>query len=292
VRAELGANVVTTPADVPSNPGVANPDITFDLGRPDGRKVQIVALLVDNVRTAGAAFDRRYEELSTEADLIFYNGHAGLGSNVRALARKGDFRAGKYQIFFMNGCDTFAYVDGALAETRAALNHDDPTGTRYMEIVTNGMPAFFNEIAQDSMAIFHALLDREAPRTYEEIFGGIDSSQVVVVTGEEDNVFQPGGGGGWTGLDDSGTVARREAKRWQTSELATGRYRFAMTGDGDADLYVRIGSAPNTRRYDCRPYAHDSNEECSITLSSPAVVHVMVRGYAASSRFVLTGRSQ
>ncbi len=39
----------------------------------------------------------------------------------------------------MNGCDTFAYVDGALAQTRAALNPDDPNGTKYMEIVTNAM---------------------------------------------------------------------------------------------------------------------------------------------------------
>ena len=39
------------------------------------------------VAAAGAAFDRRYEELSTSADLIAYNGHAGLGQNVRALAQ-------------------------------------------------------------------------------------------------------------------------------------------------------------------------------------------------------------
>ncbi len=245
------------------------------------------------MRTAGAAFDRRYEELSTEADLIFYNGHAGLGSNVRALARKGDFRAGKYQIFFMNGCDTFAYVDGSLAETRAALNPDDPTGTKYMEIVTNGMPAFFSEIADDSLAIFRGLLSIDAPMPCEEIFEDVDAAQVVVVTGEEDNTFEPGGGGGggWEGLDESGTVARREERRTQTPELAAGQYRFAMTGDGDADLYVRIGTAPTTRTYACRPYESDTSEECVVTLSTPAVVHVMVRGYATRSSFALVGRA-
>jgi hypothetical protein len=293
VRAELGAGVVTTPANVPNDPGVSSPDVTFALTRADGRRVSVVTLLVDNVRTAGAAFDRRYEELSTEADLIFYNGHAGLGSNVRALARKGDFRARKYQIFFMNGCDTFAYVDDALAEARAALNPDDPTGTKYMEIVTNGMPAFFSEIADDSMAIFRGLLSVDAPMTYEEIFEGVDSSQVVVVTGEEDNTFEPGGGGGgWAGLNESGTVARREERRFQTPELAAGRYRLATTGDGDADLYVRIGAAPTTRTYSCRPYESDTSEECIVTLPHPSVVHVMVRGYAGSSRFELTGRAQ
>ena len=38
---------------------------------------------------AGAAFDTRYDELSTDADLIMYNGHAGLGANVRALVAQG-----------------------------------------------------------------------------------------------------------------------------------------------------------------------------------------------------------
>jgi hypothetical protein len=31
-----------------------------------------------------------------------------------------------------------------------------------------------------------------APKTYAEIFAGIDPRQIVVVTGEEDNEFQPG----------------------------------------------------------------------------------------------------
>lgn len=291
VRTTLGAGVVTTPTNVPVDPGVANPDVTFQVTRADGLRVTVVALLVDNVRTAGVTFDRRYEELSTEADLIFYNGHAGLGSNVRALARKGDFRAGKYQIFFMNGCDTFAYVDGSLAQTRAALNPDDPTGTKYMEIVTNAMPAFFSEIADDSLAIMRGLLSVDDPMTYEEIFGGIDRSQVVVVTGEEDNAFTPGPvDPGWSGLTDSGTVARSAERRWQIADLAAGRYRFTMTGTGDADLYVRVGAAPTTRTYDCRPYKSNSTEECSVTLSAPGTIHVMVRGYASSSRFDLVGR--
>jgi hypothetical protein len=144
------------------------------------------------------------------------------------------------------------------------------------------------------MAIFRGLMSYDAPMTYEEIFEDIDRAQVVVVTGEEDNVFEPGGGGGggWAGMNESGTVARREERRFQTPALPAGRYRFATTGTGDADLYVRIGSAPTTRTYTCRPYASNTTEECIITLANESVVHVMVRGYASSSRFELTGRTQ
>jgi hypothetical protein len=36
------------------------------------------------------------------------------------------------------------------------------------------------------------LLSYSAPKTYDQIFDNIDRSEVVLVTGEEDNVFQPG----------------------------------------------------------------------------------------------------
>jgi hypothetical protein len=72
-----------------------------------------------HVGEGGPVFEDRYNELSTDADVIVYNGHAGLGQNVRKLATMGRFKSGKYQIFYMNGCDTFAYVDGSLAEAQA-----------------------------------------------------------------------------------------------------------------------------------------------------------------------------
>ena len=50
-----------------------------------GRSVVISALLVDEVKTAPPSFDKRYAELTAGADLIVYNGHAGLGSNIAAL---------------------------------------------------------------------------------------------------------------------------------------------------------------------------------------------------------------
>ena len=312
-------------------------------------------------------------------------------------------------MLFMNGCDTFAYVDGSLAQKRAPLNPDDPSGTKYMDIVTNGMPSYFHSNARASTALVKGLMSINQPKTYESMFAELDSAQVVLVTGEEDNVFTPGmplgsggnpnppggdlysrretgavtkdqeadyvtpdlragtyvvaiahdpaapGGdadlyvkagsaptttvydcrpyesgsvetcrvtlaapgkihakvigyaaqsnayvltfqeiappapGGWTGLNESGTVAKNEEKRFETPELPAGSYTFAITGSGDADVYVKRGTAPTTASYDCRPYKNGSAETCAVTLEAPAKVHVMVRGYAASSAFTLTG---
>lgn len=193
MQRELGPyRLVTTPANVVTNPGPDTKDVTFEATLPDGKQVKVTALLVDAITSTWPGFDERYESLTPTADLIAYNGHAGLGQNVRALARKGKWEAKKYQMFFMNGCDTFAYVDGALAETRAKLNADDPTGTKYMEFITNAMPSYFHSMADASTAMVTGLLSFEQPKTYDEIFEGIDRAEVVLVTGEEDNVFRPG----------------------------------------------------------------------------------------------------
>src|SRR5262249_30067733 len=159
------------------------------------------------------------------------------------------FFPGKYQIFFMDGCDTFAYVDGALASTRAVLNPDDPLGTKYMDIVQNAMPAYFVSMADSSMALIRALKNDAAPQSYENIFAQIATSQVVVVTGEEDNAFSPGTGGKWLGGFETGAVTKGQMFAYETDTLPAGKYAFQLTPDtaspgGDADLRVKAGAEP------------------------------------------------
>ncbi|HEY3356567.1 MAG TPA: PPC domain-containing protein [Polyangia bacterium] len=291
-------NPTTVPATIPDSPGVSTPDISFKGTLPGGKTIEVTALLVDNIGSTTAEFDTRYNALSTHADLIAYNGHAGLGQNVRALAQKGSWTVGQYVIVFMNGCDTYAYVDGSLAQTRARINADDPTGTKYMEFVVNAMPAYFANDSEATSAIINGLLKFDAPMTYEEIFKSIDTSQVVLVTGDNDNVYFPGYPGGvtppatWAGITESGTVAKNAEKRWETPTLKAGKYKVAITGSGDADLYVRTGEAPTLTKYDCRPYRTSSNETCLVTLNADAPVHIMVQGYATSSTYKLVAAAQ
>ena len=141
MKRELGThNLTTIPASVPTNPGVSAPDIEFSATLADGKQIHVVALLTDNVNKGlqDPTFRTRYETLSTRADFIVYNGHAGLGSNIRALASAGKWVAGQYVVVFMNGCDTFAYIDGSLFSAHKAVNLDDVTGDKYADIVNNG----------------------------------------------------------------------------------------------------------------------------------------------------------
>jgi serine protease len=60
-------------------------------------------------------------------------------------------------------------------------------------------------------------------------------------------------------------------------------------GGGDADLYVRFGSAPTTGSYNCRPYLNGNNETCTFSAPQTGTYHVMIRGYSAFSGATLRG---
>jgi serine protease len=65
---------------------------------------------------------------------------------------------------------------------------------------------------------------------------------------------------------------------------------FAMLGgSGDADLYVKFGSAPTTSSYDCRPWKSGNTESCPITTAQAGTYYVKVIGYSAFSGVSLTG---
>jgi hypothetical protein len=156
---------------------------------PDGRTVHVDARMVEHALDTSPDIDSWYSARTAEADLILYNGHAGFGANVRSLMEKGQFRTGKYVILSLNACDTFAYLDDSLAKRRAALNPDDPAGTKYMDVISNVMPGYFQDGPLMSMALIRALV--EPPVTYDDILSRLDPAQAANVTGEEDNTFLP-----------------------------------------------------------------------------------------------------
>ncbi|ODQ01568.1 M4 family metallopeptidase [Salinivibrio sp. DV] len=51
-------------------------------------------------------------------------------------------------------------------------------------------------------------------------------------------------------------------------------------GTGDADLYIKAGSAPTTSDWDCRPYDYGNDESCTVSAQVGETYHVMVRGYS------------
>ena len=65
---------------------------------------------------------------------------------------------------------------------------------------------------------------------------------------------------------------------------------FNMSGGtGDADLYVKFGSAPTLTSYDCRPFVGGNTENCPVTTAQTGTYHVMIVAFSTYSGVSLTG---
>ncbi len=70
---------------------------------------------------------------------------------------------------------------------------------------------------------------------------------------------------------------------------ATGLKFVTSGGTGDADLYVKFGSAPTTTTNDCKSEGGTTAETCSIATAQAGTYYVLVKGYTAFSGMSITG---
>lgn len=70
---------------------------------------------------------------------------------------------------------------------------------------------------------------------------------------------------------------------------ATGLKFVTTAGTGDADLFVKFGSAPTTTVYDCKSAGATAAETCNIATAQAGTYYVMILGYSAYSGVSLTG---
>jgi hypothetical protein len=164
-------------------PSAQNDDVRLVFNSPKG-KVDVHIYLVDEIKSVTSEFITQYNERTQNSDFVSYSGHSGLGANIKAMARMGNFVADQYQIFLINGCDTFAYVDNALRDAHQAAN-PGAGPDKYFDIMTNAMPSYFHTNSRSNMAMINGLIEQED--TYRDIMSGFDMSQRVNVTGEQDN---------------------------------------------------------------------------------------------------------
>jgi Zn-dependent metalloprotease len=102
--------------------------------------------------------------------------------------------------------------------------------------------------------------------------------------------YTVGGGGGGGGLQNgvpvTGQAGAVNQELSYTVVIPAGRTKLTIAssgGTGDADLYVKKGSAPTTSSYDCRPYVSGNTETCTFNSPAAATYYIKLRGYTAFS---------
>ncbi len=100
--------------------------------------------------------------------------------------------------------------------------------------------------------------------------------------------FDEPGSGGATGGEASANNLSASRRNWlrYTVDIPEGMSTLTVTisgGSGDADLYLRYGSQPSTRNYNCRPYQNGNNETCVINNPQAGTWHIGIRAYQTFS---------
>lgn len=79
------------------------------------------------------------------------------------------------------------------------------------------------------------------------------------------------------------TTVNASARTWSYFEVvpqAAGSLTITISGGtGDADLYVKAGSEPTKRTYDCRPYVNGNEESCQIIVPAGESYHIGLYAY-------------
>ncbi|MCB9377572.1 MAG: pre-peptidase C-terminal domain-containing protein [Holophagales bacterium] len=115
-----------------------------------------------------------------------------------------------------------------------------------------------------------------------------NSSQASATT----QACSSGGGVLANGVPETNVSGATGSQQFWTMDVPSGATNLSFQisgGTGDADLYVRFGSAPTTSTYDCRPYQSGNNETCTFAAPSAGTWHVMLNGYSAYSGVTLVG---
>ena len=105
-----------------------------------------------------------------------------------------------------------------------------------------------------------------------------------------------GGGGSEPGVEPvsgqltglSGTRRNWDRYTWTIPEGVTQMTIRTSGGSGDADLYVKFGSQPETNSYDCRPYQNGNSEVCTFDAPASCTWHIGIRAYSSYSGVTLS----
>ena len=132
-------------------------------------------------------------------DVFIYDGHSGLGGYLnlkrlqQSLGRPLKLDVNKSQIFFFNGCSTFAYYNHDYFELKKTSA--DPKGIKNLDIVSTAIGASFDIGARHDVILIAGIADGSRPswKLLIDRMYRVDREQTALthVNGDEDNPTAP-----------------------------------------------------------------------------------------------------
>ena len=194
--------------------------------------------------------------------------------------------------------DNTAFTTGGSPDLTGILRHElgHTIGFRHEHTRPEALAAGANDCFEDNAWRALSTYDGSSVMHYPQCNGTGDWSLTLTATdkaGAAALYGAPGSGGGTGGTTGtpstasaSGTVAAGGVVNYNPITVLAGtEFKVAMTGTGDADLYVRFGAAPTASTYACRPYLDGTSvETCTVTVPAGQTAgYIQVQGYAAAN---------
>jgi len=164
--------------------------------------------------------------------------------------------------------------------TSYAILRSTTTGGPYTQVGTSATTSFSDTTASCNTTYFYVVTASNG--TCSSGNSAQASATTSACTG---NVLS-------NGVPVSGISGALNSQQFWTMSVPAGATNLSFQtsgGTGDADLYVRFGSAPTTSVYDCRPFLNGNNETCSFATPQTGTYHVMLVGFSAYTGVTLVG---
>ena len=152
-------------------------------------------------------------------------------------------------------------------------------------------PAQVESTLKSTLRPFPVSIDRSIGNGIVNAKAAVDA----VSNGDNPGDGDDGGNGGGTltkGVPATGLSASTGSDVVYTMVVPSGATNLSFTtsgGTGDADLFVKRGSAPTDSSYDCRPYRSGNAETCSFAAPVAGTYYVRVKAYSSFSGVSLVG---
>ena len=158
------------------------------------QKVTVSILLSDSsVGVKDPTFSSYFSSALKNSHIVSYDGHSGLGGNLDIERFEVDKLPSFYQIFFFNGCSSYPYFNSMYFTKK-------PAGKKNLEILTAGLPTLTSTSTANMLAFLQPFLGGRI-HSYQTIMrdlersNGEESTYLMGVNGDEDNLFKPEGRG-------------------------------------------------------------------------------------------------
>lgn len=146
----------------------------------NGLTIKVHVFLVDNFNDRPDLFLQKISPYLLSSDVVSFNGHSGMGVNIESWLKLYPVPKDKYQIIFLNSCDTYGYFRNEFFDQFKAINQAE-SSSEYLDVILNATPNYFGTFADSNSSI---ILGLSIGLNFNEILSKLPTSQHSLLLNE------------------------------------------------------------------------------------------------------------